>query len=418
MKYDKTLKGITKEILSSGGALIEEKDGCLEVLLPERAAGVLEIPEYSKLSFSAGGADTLQVSYETDFFNRLAGFFPAKTGFCEAGFPFQEFGREKVEKLLPESVSFSNATFRLEKIETEDFSYFLFIIKYTALSDEKREGVLPVLVNGLTGSAVRADENLLDELEEAPPGESGGCGDIAHFMRPAFLFAEKAVGDILRELAGSLKRRLNRDAERIHRYYGTLREELLDKIKKKIISESRGEYTGPEGDIIDPSGFLEKIEKRELKCPGTEKLYAKLQAVEKEKNWKIQDVLGKYSLTVKLEPVVAVRINVRAPVARIIIKRKLSSRPFPVTFNPFFRKLDELPCESCFVLRAPYYVCDDGQHILCRECFGDCPGCGKPFCRACGAGCTRCGRTGKSGKKAHPGGPGNRPRRRPVSTGD
>ncbi len=66
-----------------------------------------------------------------------------------------------------------------------------------------------------------------------------------------------------------------------------------------------------------------------------------------------------------------------------IIKRRLASRQFPVTYNPLTRHLDPLPCESCFHPKGAFYICDDRLHIVCAGCFRTCPDCSKQYCHAC-----------------------------------
>src|SRR4030067_1665913 len=84
-------------------------------------------------------------------------------------------------------------------------------------------------------------------------------------------------------------------------------------------------------------------------------------------------------------------IETQSPVFSIEIKRRLSSRLFPLTYNPFLKGVDPLPCEACFYPRGGYWLCDEKLHLLCANCFQKCPHCYKEFCPLCHKNsCPRC----------------------------
>ena len=171
----------------------------------------------------------------------------------------------------------------------------------------------------------------------------------------------------------SLEKRLNRDTTRVFNYYETLKAETQRIFgKKRVSGKDSDDGTG----IPDEEGKI---------------LSQKLDAIEGEKRWKIQDLVSKYALDVRIEPVCVIDVETETPVFWIEIRRRLSSRLFPLTYNPFLRKMDPLPCEACFYPRGGAYICDEKLHILCAACFSKCPECGRPYCSACSkSGCPRC----------------------------
>jgi hypothetical protein len=256
-------------------------------------------------------------------------------------------------------------------VERQTFHYLLGFFRYTALSDEKREGLISLLVSSLNLTAGAPGERLVEIMgglqesvfdQETKP-------EITKLFPAACSAASAAVAEELDLFIKSLDKRLNRDIKRVFEYYETIKFETQKTIEKRIRS---GEQSA-------------------------EKQREKVEAIETEKRWKVQDLISKYALNVRIEPVAAIVIATHSPVYWVEIKRRLSSRRFPITYNPMLKKWDPLPCESCFYPRGGYSICDDQLHIVCSACFKKCPQCGKPFCSACHK--DRCPRCSKGAAK-------------------
>ena len=173
----------------------------------------------------------------------------------------------------------------------------------------------------------------------------------------------------LKDFVRSLERRLNRDTRRVYEYYETLKKETELAIWKKTRTHT---------------------EDKTIKDDAIERLRTKHDAIESERNWKIQDLISRYALSIQIEPVYAIRIETPVSLYLINIKRRLASRQFPVTYNPLTRHLDPLPCESCFHPKGACYICDDRLHIVCAGCFSTCPDCSKQYCHVCNSACPKC----------------------------
>ena len=370
---NRPLPEVLTDILTYNGAVVEavEKDAgeSLEVIIPSEISAKLNIPEYSILRFSYNdtSGNTVYASYDSDFFNSINNLF-AGTGRIAYSFiePYVP-NTDKIAKTLKDKITFLNATFRSDKTDSSNISYMLVFFKYVAISDEKHEGIFPVLINELNSSTVHSIPDVAGIVERLGEGGLRGFSikDKAwlNILQSTHTSALQAIEVNMRDFIKSLERRLNRDIKRVYEYYETLKSETNNLIEKKAA-------TG--GD-------------------GVEKLLKKIEVIESEREWKIQDLIAKYALTIKAEPVAAIRIATKTPVFWIDIKRRLASRRFPVTYNPITKHLDALPCESCFYPGNGYYICDDKQHIICGNCFKECPSCGKQYCKACFKnGCPRC----------------------------
>jgi len=392
---------VVANIMTHHGALIEKtKEGCLEYICPEPLARLLEIPEEGRLVFqydqTCEGA--VHASYDSDMFQNMETLFEKRGRIAAAQFePSYTLNPEKIAKNLSDQIGFSNATFRMDRTETANLVYLLVFFKYTAISDEKQEGLLCLLINRLNLSITPVQDELtlpVAELQTPKHPPHYIEADTIAAIRSSFSAASLLVQEMMMDFVKSLNRRLNRDIKRINEYYETLKQETKEAIRKKTISNEKYSAIVRENPLNWRTILDKHIEERTvLQVEGTAQLYDKLDAIATEQTWKEQDLLDKYTLKVHVKPITILRIETTAPVFRINLKRRQSSRPFPVTYNPMLKRLDPLPCESCFYPRSPYYVCDDKLHIVCSRCFISCTNCGKSYCMACHKeGCPKCGK--------------------------
>ncbi len=368
MAPGRPLPEVMSDILAFQGAVLEKTaDECLEFLSPPSLSTLLGIPEHGKISFAIQPicSEAISAGYDSDLFRAMANVFSGKGRLATAVYPAPSLNMEKISGSVAEKIVLTNATFRPHKVERQAFHYLLGLFRYTALSDEKREGLISLLVSELNLSACAPGERFMEimgGLQETVSGQEIKLG-IAKVFQAACSAIPSTVAEELDPFIKSLDKRLNRDIKRVFEYYETIKIETQKAMEKRVRS---GEQSA-------------------------EKQREKADAIETEKRWKIQDLISKYALNIRIEPVAAIAIATQSPVYWVEIKRRLSSRPFPVTYNPLLRKWDPLPCESCFYPRGGYSICDDQLHIVCSACFKKCPQCGKPFCSACHKhGCPRC----------------------------
>ncbi len=371
MGQSRSLPEVLSDILTFHGAILEKKDdGSLEYLSPESLSQTLGIPEHGRLNFSyhLSFEEAINASYDSELFKAIEKLFQGKGKMAMANYSSYLPNIEKLSKVVSEKVVLTNATFRLQDIETRTVTYLFPFFKYTALSDEKKEGLFSLLVNELNLSIQSLPGNLMDIMEELKEIDTNliqSRQETMKALQAAYSVATIVIKEELSPFIESLERRLNRDIKRVLDYYETLRFEAEKTIEKKRVDEVKG--------------------------AEIEKLLGKLSAIETEKKWKIQDLISKYALNVSMEPVSAIVIETQLPIFWINIKRRLSSKRFPLTYNPLVKKMDPLPCEACYYPRGGYYICDEELHIICAICFKTCPECGRQYCTACYKhGCPKC----------------------------
>lgn len=375
---NKTLPDVIADVLTYHGAVVDKTaEDCLDVVVPPEIAPLLNVPEYVRLSFSYGGTceHAVSATFDSKFFGSLGKLFANAGKFASARFEPSLPNIEKTARLVDERFVFHNAIFRPDRVETSDISYLLVCLKYTAVSDEKHEGIVPVLINGMNLSTIPLEgafDEVLKNLQEPDSGADEeqnvenrirenlsltlGSEALAKTFHAACAAGVQIVLERQQEFIKSLDRRLNRDVKRVFEYYDALKGEIDRKREQKGVEGSDGK---------------------------TDSLMNKLNAIEAERKGKIQDLIAKYALNIRIEPLTAVAIETRVPLFWITIKRRLAARSFPVTYNTIVGGFDALPCESCFHPRGGYSVCDDKLHIVCVECFATCPSCGRQYCKAC-----------------------------------
>jgi hypothetical protein len=376
MEQSRSLPEILADILTLEGALLERTgDGCLDFLAPPSLSKTLGMPEHGKLSFGYHSFDesVINASYESEFFRSVDRLFSGRGKTARAVYSSQLPNIQKISKWVSEKIALSNAAFRFQKAENQRIAYALIFFKYVALSDEKREGIFSLLVNEQNLSTFPLNGNLMafwEDLKEPEEILTGSEG-ISKALQAGFSAASLMVKEDFEPHIESLQRRLNRDVKRVFEYYETLKIEIQMAFEKKV--------------------FSGKDFPEEQNEEGKKILSGKLNAVEGEKRWKIQDLISKYALNIRIEPVCIIDIVSESLVFWLEIKRRLSSRTFPLTYNPLLKKMDSLPCEGCFYPRGTYYICDEKLHILCAACFRKCPDCGRQYCSKCDPkGCPRC----------------------------
>ena len=340
---------VISDILTLRGAIIERKGDCIEFISPKYLSEILNIPEYGVLSFTYNQSieGAIYATYDSELFRAIEKLFSGKGKIAMATYPSHSPNIERLSKRLSEKITFANATFRLSKVEPQGVTYVLCFLKYVAISDEKREGLFSILINELNLSSFHSGESFMEfmnDLKESDLEMEELGKETIKALQSVFSSSSLFIKEELSPFIKSLERRLNRDIRRVFEYYETLKTETKVAFERKGLLENKTNQEQPKD---------ETIEKRR-----EESIHEKLVAIEAEKRWKIKDLISKYAVRIRIEPICAILIKTETPVFWIEIRRRLSSRLFPLTYNPMFRNTDPLPCEACFYPRGGYYICD------------------------------------------------------------
>lgn len=353
---------IVEKILAHYGSLVEKCGDCIESMLPKTVAQMLDVPEFVHICFSREKAheNAVQCTHDSPVFERLGDLFTQKGRFAHIALKPYSIRQEKLSETLSDKIPLNNAVLQHTRTEEKIISYLMLYFKYKAISDETQEGMVNILINELnlsTSLLKNRNTDILNDIDVNKFEEQSNEVErkpLSLILQAACKSAEKEIRAVLADFIKSLNRRLDRNITRVHDYYNAMIAEVEHGIDKK----------GPEGADM-------KKEKDRIK------------AIEAELTWKIQDLISKFALNIKTEPISAIRMEVLTHVFWIDIKRRKRLRKFPATYNPILKHIDPLPCESCFFHDRSYYICDDNLHIVCNHCFRECAVCRKGYCPVC-----------------------------------
>jgi hypothetical protein len=352
----------SKDLLLSRGALVETEDAAsLRAMLSPEVAGAIGSGEWLSLRFGAGaGSDD-----EGEWLERLFRLLPPEGRVTGTRLRHaQRLTSIDAARTLDRELVIQNGIYRQPEEYGETARYYFFNFQYTIESDETSMGVWTTCLNATARSVVGQPEALLAAVRENIEDDPAFAIEREELTRLFGVARRRAAPEIRRLAAGveqHANRRLARDVERVSGYYRDL---------------------------------LRQIERRAAKHPAgseaAEKERGRAAATELDRSAKLDDLARRYSLRVRIEPgdVLAISLPVREIAVRVI--RRKSERAAKFHWNPLSGGLESPWCEACFDRAYPLFLCDDRLHLLCKACVGACPGCGKPFCRACQAKC-KCG---------------------------
>jgi hypothetical protein len=337
------LREFAAGVLAEAGALVErlEPEG-LEALLPAPVQQALQTPDWLRLGFATELPPGAQrISLESDWLTRLGALLGERGRHATCVLPMALPPLPHPERLLEHGLILPNAVYRLSGVRPAWTRYRLFICRYTAISDEKREGIVTFGLNLATGSALDpfVDVLLAAVTEADAPLDASVPSDVElapdwpgarlHLCLTRALPAR--VQAHLYPFISGMQRRLDRDLTQVLEYYAGLRQESWQRLQR------------PGGDAT----------REQLR----------LEAAEREYHAKVTDLRQKYALRVTVE--LSQTLELLMPVQRLalLVRRRKGERQLAMDWNPLARKLEPPPCEWSSTAEVTRLVCDEALHL-------------------------------------------------------
>jgi hypothetical protein len=377
------LRDFVAEVLERRDAAIEaiEPDG-LEVLAPESVRKALALPELARLGFGAQRPEgAIPIGLDGDWLDRFGALLGDDGRWSERLFSGVPASCGDPERVLAHGLDLPNAVWRFQSVMPTWTRNLVLAFRYAALSDEKREGLIWLGFNtatgaDLTGITARLRLRLQHEADwQTPTSEvraAAGPGFDATTLearvRPAL---DAGVRTELAPFLRAMRRRLERDRDRVHGYHDDLRRTSLKRLA--ALAHSSGEKA---------DGDRRREEMR-------------IAAIEREYRAKLDDLKRNYALCVTVEWVQTLELYVPVQRFDVLIKRRKGERLIRIDWHPLARWLEPPVCEAGRIQEPcqerTRLVCDDHLHLVAPAALAPCPSCGKAFCRACHpAACPRC----------------------------
>jgi len=376
------LRNFVSEVLEMQGSAVEavEPDG-LEVLAPEPLRAVMGWPELVRLGFGAElPAGATAVGFEGDWLDRFGTLLGDRGRWAERQFvlPGPPPRIHDPARLLDHAIEFPNAVWRLQEVSAAWTRCLLLAFRYTAVSDEKREGLVWVGFNQGTGAVIddfapRLRSLLAADAEwQVPDPEvrrsAGPAWDASVLDGRVKPLIKHSVRNEVDPFLRTMRRRLDRDCNRIHQYHSDLY--LLAQKKLATLAGSAGEKA-------------ENDRKREM---------LRVAAIEREYAAKLGDLRHNYALRVSVEWVQGLELFVPVQRFHVLVKRRKGEKLMRLDWHPAVRLMEPPPSDWGLGIGRSRLVCDDQLHITDPAGQSPCPSCGRAWCRACHpTACPRCG---------------------------
>jgi hypothetical protein len=377
------LQQFVADLLVRNGAAVEPLGSHeLEVLSPPQVQKSLGWPELARLGFGAERSrGAIPVGLEGDWMDRLAALLHDEGRWSEHEVQLAEVAAPSdPQHVLDRALILPNAICRLRGVTETRTRCLILTFRYTAVSDEKREGLISLGFNTGTGAVINDFlAELRPMLEQMPaPGTSCPTQATVPMVGPRWrsaaiearlrLLIEQQVREEIEPFLRAMRRRLARDCHRVHAYYDGLHAGS---------SRRFAALSYVEGERANADRRRESM---------------RIEAIEREYRSKLDDLRHNYMLRVAVEWVQALELYVPVQRFDVLIRRRKGERVIQLDWHAPIKAAEAPLCEAGLGRDRVRLVCDEMLHLTEPAAQDPCASCGKPFCRACfPSSCPRCG---------------------------
>lgn len=273
--------------------------------------------------------------------------------------------------------------------------HVLYNFKVAYVSDEKREELRTVVVDGSSGQPAP----LLEELWESLPVSFGGQYHFPESLRPPGASWPAPVSLSVHPEARLADTDQLPDAKALEVLYRRageiLRAQIADTLgtyRRRAIRRLEMERARIGAFYDDTEAELRKRLARAETDERRESIELKLEANQLDRERKLADIVAKHRLRVVVTPLSAAFITQPKVRTHVKIENRYASAQLPVILNPLSGQLELPICQSCREAVASIHLCANG-HVTCDGCIRLCAFCQREYCRDCGVGeCAVCHR--------------------------
>jgi len=325
------------DLLTQQGALVEpiEREA-LEVLAPPTVQQGLGLNELSRLGFGAtlpAGAE--RVGIESDWLGRFGRSIGEHGRYTRLVLSPDVPTPSDPHRILEHALVVDNAAFRLIEIVPAWTRYVMLDFRYSAVSDEKRDGILQLGVNLATGALPDAVLGQIarglvaDGVDAALPADAvlPPTWERSRLLELVNRALYPRLDTALAPFVKGLRRRLGRDQERLHSFHNDLHREAMRRLSQLA-----------EGDA------------------GRQREQKRIEAIQREYSAKLHDLARQYAMRVAAEWVQTLELVMPVQRFAVRIRRRKAERVISLDWNPLARRLETPPCEFSYSADRPRLV--------------------------------------------------------------
>jgi hypothetical protein len=242
------------------------------------------------------------------------------------------------EKQLPQALRPQNGLIRLLEAKPETTRYLWCHVAYTAEADEKRVGMVSFIINETTKvTPISLGDALFWKSDQLPIANPEAISERSlKIITPSIeRTAAQQVKANLENWRMKLGRAKARDEERLKTYYGTMGQEIQNRMRSRRL----------EGEDKD----------REL---------ARFAATNQELDRKLADLQERYALKVEASLYSVLVIELPTVHLECELVRKQIKRTITAVWNPFTKVIEPLCCERTGASVEEFYLDDSAAQII------------------------------------------------------
>ncbi|MGD9823325.1 hypothetical protein [Desulfobacter sp.] len=327
------------------GGVVEDQGLTRDILLPEAAAQTLGVDDFFRVGpeeiVEQGRLKVHAVQLNTPFLDRMLTLAGESAPFARAELKFDYIKTQGFDRLIADRFQFHKSKVRVMKTGEARTRYLVLTCRYTAQSDEIKQGLVEICVNLDTGVVIPdMARGLAHVQKEFSVKKARGLNEkeIEAIRTVVSRYGQNLVEDRLASFVDSMNRRFQRDTASLDAYYQALETEMRQNLSR----------TGLSQDLV-----REREEKIAM-------IPAELAAKKK-------DLLNKYGIGIDFKPAAALYLTSACVTvfARLISGR--SHTDFTLTYNPVTKDMDPVACQSCGAGTYGLGLCSS-LHINCPSC--------------------------------------------------
>ncbi|MEW6741583.1 MAG: hypothetical protein AB1486_02395 [Planctomycetota bacterium] len=337
------VRSLVTRVLARAGALLDQSDEAVEAIVPAALAATLGIPEHATLYFRRArqkDAGAVLAGLGSEFIERLCAGLHERGLATARSISKLYLKSDRLDEALARKLTFGNAKVVVGQSYPERASYLILHVRYSVVSESRREGILALALNECTLGEVPdlVGHAALGDAATGSLAEPAARQPWGAVLERAQLILERRLQDELEPFRVLLERRRARDRQRVIEYFADLASE-------HVTYARRGTVPG-EGD----AGAQDKV----AACVAA-------------RDAKLAELAERYAMKVAVRAVAACRVLL--PVTSISVKlhRGRDVRRCVFHWNPLLKEVEGATCEACGVATRLLFL-GKAMQLVCREC--------------------------------------------------